>query len=155
MNHQRVTELIERYFDGTTTLKEEADLKAYFLREDIDPALEVYAPLFRYWVRESEVRAPQRIRKARPRRLPQLLLALAAALALLLVARTVHRWENPKVTTFPVAERQPVDWSRHEITDEKEAMRFLHGVLKSTSKRITQAPEITLHELREVERMLD
>ena len=155
MNHQRATELIERYFEGETTLQEEADLKNYFLRADVDPALEVYALLFRYWDRESEVRAPQRIGTARRRRLPRLLLALAAALALLLVARTVHRWENPKITTFPVAERQPVDWSRHEITDEKEAMRFLHGVLKSTSERMTQAPEITLREMREVERMLD
>lgn len=155
MKHERANELIERYFEGTTSLQEEADLKAYFLGADIDPALEVYAPLFRYWEREGQVRAPRRIRNLRRYRLPRMLLALAAALALLLVARTVHRWESPRMTNFPVAERQPVDWSRHEITDEKEALRFLHGVLKSTSERLTQAPEITLREMREVERMLD
>ena len=151
MTNERITELVERYFAGETTRAEETALRDYFHRGPVAPDLEAYAPLFRYWREQAAISAPAR------RRLPlrRVLLAFAAALALLLVARTVHRHETPRLSNFPVAERQPVDWSRHEITDEREALRFLHTVFKQTSERITEGPEITLRELRQVERILD
>ena len=154
MNHAQANELIERYFAGETSLEEEARLKAYFRTDTVAPELRRYAPLFRYWDEEASLRAP-RPAKARKRILYRRLLAVAAALLLLVTVQFVHQRQAPKISTFPVAQRQPVDWSRHEITDEKEAMRFLKTVLKSTSENLTKAPEITIRELREMERILD
>ncbi len=153
MKHETAHQLIERYFAGETTLAEEGALRDYFRSGNTAPELDAYAPLFRYWELEREVTAP--VRKARARRLLRVVLAIAAALLLLLVARIVHQSQQPPLSSFPVAERQPVDWSRYEITDEKEAMRFLHGVLKTTSEKMQQGPSITLRELREVEEILD
>ncbi|PPK87804.1 hypothetical protein CLV84_0757 [Neolewinella xylanilytica] len=154
MKHAQATELIERYFAGSTSLEEEAALKAYFRNGDVAPQLQHYAPLFHYWEAELATTAPPK-RTAPVRKLPRRLLAVAAAILLLLTVQFVHRQQAPDVTGFPVAQRQPVDWSRHEITDEKEAMRFLKKVLKNTSENLTKAPEITIRELREVERILD
>ncbi len=154
MTHVQATELIERYFAGETTLEEEAHLKTYFRTREVTPELRKYAPLFLYWDAELAVSAPIK-RSAPVRRLPRRLLAIAAALLLLLTVQFVHQQQKPDVSSFPVAQRQPVDWSRHEITDEEEAMRFLKTVLKQTSEKLTQAPAITIRELREVERILD
>ncbi|MGB3801463.1 MAG: hypothetical protein WA952_16720 [Lewinella sp.] len=154
MNHAQATELIERYFAGDTTLEEERRLKTYFRSDDVAPELRTYAPLFAYWDHEATVAAPPRT-AARRRLLPRWLMGIAAAVLLLLTLQIIHRQQEPKVSNFPVAQRQAVDWSRYEITDEKEAMRFLKTVLKNTSENLTQGPEITIRELREVERILD
>ncbi|THH39371.1 hypothetical protein [Neolewinella litorea] len=154
MKHQRITELLDRYFAGETTLEEERALKKYFRGSHVAEDLKVYAPLFAYWDREASIAAPARVGTLRPRRLPRLLLTLAAALLLLLVARGLVLKPSPTPTAFPVAEAAPVDWSRHEITDEKEALLFLRTVLKSTSRQLTQGPAITLRELREADQII-
>lgn len=155
MNHQQATDLIERYFAGETSREEETRLKAYFRTGAVSPELEAYRPLFAYWAGEAAVVAPPRPGRRRVRRLPRILLAVAASLLLVVLVRFVHQREAPPVSSFPVAQRTPVDWSKHEITDEEEALRFLKTVLKSTSENLTRAPEITIRELREVERILD
>ena len=154
MTHARATALLERYFAGETTLAEERDLNQYFQREDIAPEHKSYAPLFAYWDRERQVSAPPR-KVTRRIGWQRTLLAVAAALLLLLAVRGTYLWQQPDLTTFPVAERQPVDWSRHEITDEREAMRFLKTVLETTSDKLNEGPTIAVRELREVRDILD
>ena len=132
MNHARATVLLERYFAGNSTLAEERDLQTYFRdTADVPPELVSYAPLFAYWDRERQVSAPLR-KVTRRRNWRRTLLAVAAALLLLLAVRGTYLWQQPSLTTFPVAERQPVDWSRHEITDRAEAARTLRAALSLT-----------------------
>ena len=133
MNHARATALLERYFAGETTLAEERDLNHYFQREDIAPELAPYAPLFAYWDRERQVSAPPR-KGTRRLNYQRTLLAVAAALLLLLAVRGTYLWQQPNLTNFPVAERQPVDWSRYEITDRAEAARTLRAALTLTGE---------------------
>ncbi|WP_339752150.1 hypothetical protein [uncultured Winogradskyella sp.] len=44
-----IEELIEKYNNAETTLKEEAQLKAYFANDNVEPHLEHYKPLFHYF----------------------------------------------------------------------------------------------------------
>jgi len=54
MNEQKVNELLQRYFDGATTLDEERDLKRYFARSDIHESLKAYRPMFTFFAQEID-----------------------------------------------------------------------------------------------------
>ncbi len=49
-----IKELIEKYNNAETTLKEEAQLKAYFASDNVEPHLEHYKPLFQYFSQSKQ-----------------------------------------------------------------------------------------------------
>ncbi len=58
MNEQKIQELLQRYFDGETTLAEERELQRFFAGEDIPESLKVYQPMFAFFVEEKAVEPP-------------------------------------------------------------------------------------------------
>lgn len=155
MTHTTAKKLLDRYFLGETSLEEEQQLRAYFRAGDIHPELAAYPPLFSYWEQAGQIVAPQQRRTAIRRRLPVRWLAAVAAAVLLLFS--LHSWfdqQQPDLTSFPIAEAQPIDWSKYEVTDPEEAYRILRGALTTASAEINRGPKITIRELGEVRRML-
>jgi hypothetical protein len=55
MDLQTVEILLEKYFEGTTSIDEEKQLKAYFTSQDVAPHLEHYRNLFGYFKTEKEI----------------------------------------------------------------------------------------------------
>ena len=45
-----IEELLEKYENGETSLKEEQQLKNYFSQETVEPHLEIYKPMFDYFL---------------------------------------------------------------------------------------------------------
>ena len=52
MDYKYITQLLERYWEGTTSLEEEQILKAFFSQKDIPAELLRYKPLFDYQTAE-------------------------------------------------------------------------------------------------------
>ncbi|MCX6235755.1 MAG: hypothetical protein NT175_13720 [Bacteroidetes bacterium] len=48
MNYERIESLLNKYFDGATSLAEERELRDFFSGHDIPANLSIYSPLFRY-----------------------------------------------------------------------------------------------------------
>ena len=141
MTTKVATELLDRYFEGETTLAEEQALAGYFAHPDnVAPELRQYAPLFAYWAQERAVQpdslAPFRPPVVRRRSVAGYSLAAAVAACLLLIAG----WfvlpqlsgENRLAGTEKID--APIDWSKYEVTDEKEAIRLLHRSLKPAGR---------------------
>ena len=85
MNQQKVHELLRRYFDGETTLKEERDLQRYFADGDIDESLKAYSPMFTFFAQERAIEPPAGKTQARRIRMNlSIITAIAAGVAILL-----------------------------------------------------------------------
>jgi hypothetical protein len=153
MTHKTAKTLLDRYFLGETSLEEEQQLREYFRDGDIHPELAAYPPLFSYWEQAGEIVAPKVKRSAVRRRLSVRWLTAAAAAAVLLLS--LNTWFAPIDSGKPVivAEAE-IDWSKYEVTDPEEAVRILHGALKTASTEINRGPKITIKGLGEVRRML-
>lgn len=53
--------ILEKYFDANTTIAEEETLKAYFLKGDIAPEFEEYAPMFNYLTEAKKERFTKQV----------------------------------------------------------------------------------------------
>lgn len=54
MNYQYIDQLLDRYWEGRTTLEEEQILRSFFSQPDIPEDMRQYAPLFRYETEEKD-----------------------------------------------------------------------------------------------------
>ncbi len=57
MELSNIEKLLEKYFEGETTISEEKELKVYFTRETVPSHLERYKDLFQYFSEESNITA--------------------------------------------------------------------------------------------------
>lgn len=54
MEDKKIKQLLDSYFEGTTSLPEEQYLRDYFRQESIDPEFELYRPMFQFFSEEKE-----------------------------------------------------------------------------------------------------
>jgi len=151
MTHAHAKALLEKYFVGETSLPEEASLRDYFRAGDIHPEIIEYKDLFAYWDAAGEIKAP-----ARQRRLPIRWISAAAAAVLLLFA--VNLWvappPEPELSGLVMTETKVVDWSKYEVTDEKEAYKILRAALKTASTSMNSSAKGVIQEVSEAAAMI-
>ncbi|WP_299222356.1 hypothetical protein [uncultured Aquimarina sp.] len=61
MELSNIEKLLEKYFEGETTLSEEKELKVYFTGESVPSHLERYKDLFQFFSNESQVTATSEV----------------------------------------------------------------------------------------------
>ena len=84
MNEQKIHELLQRYFNGASTLDEERELQRYFAGEDISGSLKVYRPMFTFFAEERSIQVPQPKSVIRNLRLNlSIITGIAASIAIL------------------------------------------------------------------------
>ena len=86
MNEQKIHELLQRYFEGATSLNEECELQRFFSGGDIPDALKAYQPLFAYFAEERAVEPPAQKPAARIVRMNwAIVTGIAASIAILFI----------------------------------------------------------------------
>jgi hypothetical protein len=65
MNSEQIKILIEKYFEGETSLEEEAELSAYFNSDRVGEELKTYQPLFAFFKIEKQIVLPEKVQKAK------------------------------------------------------------------------------------------
>ncbi|MEY4937080.1 MAG: hypothetical protein RIS64_3439 [Bacteroidota bacterium] len=65
MNSEQIKILIEKYFEGETSLEEEAQLSAYFNSDGVGEDLKTYQSLFAFFKMEKQIVLPEKMQKAK------------------------------------------------------------------------------------------
>lgn len=152
-------QLLDRYFEGETSLAEEADLRGYFSSGEVDPSHREFTSLFAYWSAAAAVEAPPaKALRMKPRlRSLRWVASVAAAVLLLLIAnawcnRQPDQLAGPYAeTTFPMETSAPapktIDWSKYEVSADEEGYRALRGALKTVSTALNEPSKGAVREM--------
>ena len=156
LTHTEAEKLLHRYFEGNTTLKEEAELRAYFRAGEVRADLAELDPLFAYWEAAAKMKAPSVKNGAVRRRLPLRWLSAAAVAVLLLFAAGNWFGQQPGLAEIPIAEAEKttIDWSKYEVTDPEEAYKVLRNALGTASAEMNRSARLTAKEISAARRML-
>lgn len=157
-NNTTIHQLIERYFAGESTLKEEQQLRDYFQQTNIAPDLEQYKPLFNFFQTEQQQKTSKHFArkleqppKAKVKHLAMRWAAIAATVALLLAAGGY--WLNQQEVQTPQT-AQAIDWSKYEPKTEAEALFITKKALSRTSEVINQGMATASGEIDNIQQIL-
>ncbi|MCR9050229.1 MAG: hypothetical protein ACE362_05995 [Phaeodactylibacter xiamenensis] len=167
MDHQLIRQLLDRYFEGQTSLEEEAQLRRAFQRKDLPEDLKGYRPLFGYLEQnaapelgdafDAKLLAELQPQEAKVRYLSARTwgLRIAAAVALAIGAFWMYEGYQP-------AQHQEVagvDWSKYEVEDPKQAFAITSSALKRASLELNQGTDVAAQgferNLKEISRFFE
>ncbi len=83
MELSNIEKLLEKYFEGETTISEEKELKVYFTRETVPSHLERYKDMFQYFSEESTITATKDLKLNTGRTRTYTWVGIAASVALI------------------------------------------------------------------------
>ncbi len=159
--------LIEKYFEGETSLEEEAKLRDYFndgpqSGEQVAEELKEYQPMFQHFATEREqvlsddfdealflkMEAASDAKIVQMRTWPRQLIRIAAVGAVLMASMIFLQKSN---TTQ--AQQASVDWSKYEIKDEKVAYEETVKALKLLSSKLNKGSKKATEEMGKMEKV--
>lgn len=79
---KNIENLLEKYFEATSTVAEEEELKRYFSENEVAPHLEQYKPLFSYFSNAKEERYTKQVPLTPRKKLNYRWISVAAAVVL-------------------------------------------------------------------------
>lgn len=111
MKYEEIQALLDRYWEGETSLEEERRIKAYFNSGSVDERMRAFAPLFSALKEEQSLQLASKAKMV-PMRPQMYQWAIAASIALLMVAGWwLFKEQQPATTQFaetPVVQPQTV-----------------------------------------------
>ncbi len=135
-----IEQLLERYFEGETSLAEEQTLKSYFSSKAVPAHLQQYIPLFGYQANAQKEHYTGNPLLVAKRSNPKLWLSIAASVVVML---------GVSIYTFQ-AYNQPVNQDLGTINDPEVAFRETQKALNMISEHINTGIH-TVHYLEEYE----
>jgi len=84
MESDKIEIILEKYFEGETTIAEENELKSYFSSPEVAQHLQQYRSMFGYFAVAKEQASQQEIQLVQPKRNYRAWLSIAASVVILL-----------------------------------------------------------------------
>ena len=141
MEFNNITKLLDKYWEGETSLQEEEKLKQYFQNENVAQEHQQFQPLFQFFKEEQDVMISDDFEKrllnqienepqAKVRSLDWMrsIRTIAAVGIILLGSIFIFNQINKPAIVNPVAASDD-RFSEYEITDEKEAYEATKAAL--------------------------
>jgi hypothetical protein len=130
MDLDRIESLLEKYFEGITTLEQEKELKSYFLGDNVAPHLTAYSSLFTAFNQAkketSKVAFNTEVLQQKPRKEQKKWFGIAATIAVLAV-----------LAGFMFSNKQAAQEDKEAIAAYKQAKE----ALKTLSQKFNQGAE--------------
>jgi hypothetical protein len=120
MKYEEIQEMLDRYWEGETTLEEERRIKTYFNSGKVDRRLQTFAPMFQAFREEQAVQLTTKAKTAAIR--PQMYQWAVAASGALLLAVGWWMLQDAK-TAAPMAEKAPIETPKNIETPTVESPR--------------------------------
>lgn len=144
MNNTAIKQLVEKYFEGETSLVEEQQLRAYFKEGEVAEDLKTYQPLFQYFATAKKEELPSHfdervVVKLQPpakRRFMRRMVQMSSVAASVMLVIGAYFWYNTTDVMPPVSNQ--INWEQYEITDEKEAYKETKAALKLLSRNLNK-----------------
>jgi hypothetical protein len=153
---ENIKALLDKYFDGESSLEEEVILKKYFTGEQVDARLKSYTPLFQFFTHEKELTMTKTVDLKTVSNLKILrggnnMWRMAAAVAVLIVGCffIYKQFETP-------AKKQVAHKAKMIILDENSdpemALAEVNKALMLVSKKMKKGQEETEESLMKVQK---
>lgn len=159
MNFSEIEALLNKYFEGTTSLEEEQELKAYFNQETahIDPEFQPYQDLFKFFNAEGkEVLGPEfesallakiQTKAQKEFRISPLFSKTLMRVAAVIFLAMASWWIAPFFYTNSTVQAQTIDWSRYEPETVEEAFEISKKAFRKVAKEIKSGAKTAANEL--------
>lgn len=146
MDYKTIKEILDRYWEGETSLKEEQLLKTYFNSNKVAKELESFRPLFVYYKEQKSKTTTQSFEelKNKPivyRLIPTWLTVAATVLVLLTAGLFYHLNQNASTPSVLAVDQTAKDTYEDPEVAYKEAKAALFLISKGLNKGMKKTKE--------------
>ncbi len=144
MNTIAIKQLVDKYFEGETSLVEEQQLRAYFKEGAVAEELQEYQPLFQYFATAKREELPSdfderiviELQRPAKRRFMRRMVQMSSVAASVMLMVAAYFWYP--TTELPSTVSNQINWEQYEITDEEEAYKETKAALKLLSRNLNR-----------------
>lgn len=143
MDYKLIRDLLDKYFQGNTSLEEETQLAAFFRQNTQMPDdIKAYAAWFGYLREQRAVKssapAPRMVTPAPARPFWIAIKTISRIAAVLLIGFGGFRLFSPRSQEINTEKTAAIDWSKYEAETPEEAFRLTSKALKRTSAELNR-----------------
>lgn len=145
-----INQILEKYWEGTTSLEEERLLKEYFLSNEVAEEHREFKDLFVFFDQEASVKFPSSPIKKKAVHRPLRVRVMGAAAAILILVMAGFLVYDQFGGAF---DNSDVKWSNYEVEDPEEAREVAVEALAFLTSRLNKGEENMRSNLKVLEKM--
>jgi hypothetical protein len=139
MESDRIEKVLEKYFEATTTVSEEAMLRTYFSQDGVAEHLQQFAPMFQYYREAKEEQFTKQVRLKSPqgKSIRKLWYTWGSVAAMVVIMVGVYFNFNTPTPSGTLAD----EYTREEIVAAQEALALLSTNFSKGTEQLSYLSE--------------